>query len=333
MFAPPPPGDSHSDDPVRLADWVEINLLTGEETSVSMTSLADELVSIPPDDARDSESRFEYDVLESSDEISGRAGYREAAEQNAEAAFLELSEREGWLSDHYPVEIDGEVASLRNQLPARDVYRFLVLLRSRQLYPGALKDDGKDAGRLFEELVKHAIGAYSGSEPHSHVRFGLAGGSRGDGLPRSLACAVRELSQRMFERPGQVSNSQQGDFKADAVAWKPFGDGRSGQLVLICQATISEGDWTREEPANRWTDRQPPDSRLILFFARPITAVAFPETLSLTPTDVLEGLPFSSIPFDRLRLLSVLLDDDLPCNLRDSIRDWTHEMQGRLPAW
>ena len=78
----------------------------------------------------------------------------------------------------------------------------------------------------------------------------------------------------------------------------------------------------RDEPANRWTDRKPPDERLIRFFARPLTAVAFPETLSLTPTDTLDGLVFSSVPFDRLRLLSVLRDEDLPSDLRERMKEW-----------
>lgn len=333
MFAPPPLVDRSFHDPIRLADWVELNLLMEEESIVSITSVTDELAAIPPDDARDSESRFDYENPQSSDDEEMRPGFRETAEDNAEAAFLELSERASWLRDHYPVEIDGEVASLRQEMSTRDVYRFLVLLRSRQLYQGALEDDGIESGRLFEEFAKHALGAYTGSGPNNQVRFGVAGGSRGDGLSQPLAAAVQELSRRMFEKPGQVSISHQGDFKADAVAWKPFGDDRPGQLVLISQATISEGDWMHDEPANRWTDRKPPDTRLILFFARPITAVAFPETLSLTPPDMLDGLTFSSIPFDRLRLLSVLCDEDLPSDLREGMRMWGGEMRGRLPKW
>ena len=331
MFAPPPLSDKITDDPIRLADWVELNLLLDEEPVVSITSLTDELSSIPPDDARESESRFEYEDPETTDDGEMSPGYRETAEQNAEAAFAELSSRAGWLNGHYPLEIAGDVALLRERVSTRDVYRFLVLLRSRQMYQCALNDDGNQSGYLFEELVKHALGEYIGSEIHQRVRFGLAGGSRGDGLPKPLAEAVQELCKRMGEKPGQVTLSDQGDFKADTIAWRQFGDDHPGQLVLICQATISEGDWMQEEPANRWTDRKPPDTRLVLFFARPITAVAFPETLSLTPPEMLEGLTFSSIPFDRLRLLSVLSDEDLPSGLREDIEVWSNEMRCRLP--
>ena len=164
------------------------------------------------------------------------------------------------------------------------------------------------------------------------MRFGVAGGSRGDGLPPSLPDAVKDLSGRMFEELGDVPNSGVGDFRADAIAWTPFGDRRSGQLTLICQATISEKDWLRKEPPKRWTDRDPPSSRLIRFVARPVIAVAFPETLSLTPLDMILGATFSSIPFDRLRLLSVLHDRPLPIPLRERITQWVDTVVKRIPS-
>ena len=333
MFAPPLKSDKESHDPIRLADWVELNLLMEEEPVVSITVVADELASTPPDDSRDSEASFEYDDSESNDDGQLRSGFREMAEGSAEDAFIELSRRANWLGDHYPVEIKGDVASLRQETSARGIYNFLILLRSRQLYQGALGDDGAESGLLFEELVKHALGAYAGSSQLQRARFGVAGGSRGDGLSLPMTQAIQEVSLRMHEEPGKVLDSQQGDFKADAIVWNPFGDDLPGQLVLIGQATISEGDWLADEPAKRWTDRQPPDTRLILFLARPVTAVAFPETLSLTSPDVLDGLrlTFSSIPFDRLRLLSVLSDEDLPFDLRTGIEKWSQEMICRLP--
>ncbi len=318
MFAPPRPGDQPFHDAVRLADWVELNLLMEEEASLSIADVTDELADIPPDDSDDSERRS--------------SGYWESAERNAESAFTELRQRSEWLEDHYALEILRDVATPRNGVAPLDIYKFLVLLRARQLYPNELQDDGKESGLLFEELAKHAIGAYMGSKREHRVRFGVAGGGRGDGLPQPLGEAVGELSNRMFEEAGVVNSGDRGDFKADALSWKPFRDQRPGQLVLIGQATISEGRWVHDEPPpNRWTDRRPPDARLIRFLARPLTAVAFPETLSLTPPNTLQGLPFSSIPFDRLRLWEVLRDEILPEDLVKRINDWGSQVGARLP--
>ena len=324
MFAPPSPGHDASHDHIRLADWIELNLLLGEEPNLSVTDVTGELADAPPDDASDSEQRF-------AGEEQTHAGFWEAAEGKSEAAFTELSNRAAWLGGHYPVELDGDAALLRAEVSARDVYRFLVVVRARQMYDDALGDDGNDAAALFEELAKHALAAYAGSGPH-RVRFGLAGGHRGDGLPDPLPEAVEELRQRLHEEVGEVPSGAQGDYKADVVAWNPFGDELPGQLVMIGQATISEGDWMREEPAPRWTDRQPPARRLIRFLARPVTAVAFAETLSLTRPDTLRGLAetFTSVPFDRLRLASVLSDDDLPADLRADMNVWVTSMRDRL---
>lgn len=328
MFVVPQSALERAHDVIRLADWVELNLVMDEEAGMSIAQITGCLAEMPPDDARDSEFRYSY---ESEDDPSGelRPGFWEMAEERAESSFTELTERAAWLGDSYPMEIDAETVQLSEDPPGSDVYRFLMLLRARQLYPDAIEDDANVSGRLFESLVKHALGAYANTV--DRVRFGVAGGYRGSGLPDPLPDAVEALRRMMHEEPGSVPSGAEGDYKADAIAWKPFGDRRPGQLVVIGQATISEGDWTREKVARRWTDRQPPDSRLINFLARPVTVVAFPETLSLTPSEVLNGLVYSSIPIDRLRLASLLRDSDLPTDLRDEMNSCASDLGSRLP--
>ena len=320
MFSPPPPphvGQEH-ETTVRLGDWLELNLLMQEVTTLSIDDVNAELAGGPPDNADDAEDRSDL-------------GYWGNATQSTQAAFAELRGRATWLRNQYPIVIDGDTAQLAQGAVTQEIYGFLVLLRARQMYDSSIDDGGGKSGWLFEELVKYALGAYADSGPEHQVRFGVAGGARGDGLPQSLAGAVNELRDRMHERPGEVPNSGQGDYKADAIAWKPFGDGLPGQLVLIGQATISEGDWISDEPAPRWTVRTPPERRLVNWLARPMTAVAFPETLSLTPLTVLDGLTFQSIPLDRLRLLSVLCDHDLPTELRGQMQLWVENTKHGIP--
>ena len=330
MFTPPPPAKSPSHEPIRLADWVELNLLTEEEDVMSVDSVKAELAGGPPDVADDSETRS---PRENPDDPSGQSlpGYWNILEDATADAFSELSSRAGWLRDRYPVSIAGETAERNQGTATQNVYRFLILLRARQMYRHALGDDGSVSGLLFEELVKHALGAYIGARPENQVRFGVAGGARGDGLPNALDEAVRALSSRLHEPMGEVPSNSTGDFKADVVAWKPFGDRGSGQLTLIGQATITEGDWGQDEPASRWICRRPSRPRLIEWVARPVTAVAFPETLSLTSSTTLHGLSFSSIPFDRLRLLEVLRDQELPKELAEGMRQWGDGVIAGIP--
>ena len=330
MYAAPSPNDDPLQDSIRLADWIELNLLTEEEGSISISSVVGELADSPPDDSDDSEQRYDQEVSSFRDDGQTRRGYLEDAEDKAEAAFSELSTRAAWLDDCYPLEIESDAVVLDHSKETILLYRFLVLLRARQLYRGAMGDDGEEAGFLFEELVTHALGAYIRSGPSHRVRFGVAKNSRGGGLSLPIDQALQELSSQMFEDLGTVPASAKDDYKADAVAWSPFGDSRPGQLVLIGQAKISEGVWPQSEPAPRWADRNRPQDQLIRFVARPITAVAFPETLSLTSREKLIGLNFSSIPLDRLRLLKILHSESLPSSLLERMSVWAREMMARL---
>lgn len=318
MLSLPPTDKNQHEVHIRLADWVEINLVVGDEPVVSVTDLTAALTADPPDSADDSETRERF-----SDE----------AEQLADEAFAELGERAKWLTESYPLAIDGGIATVRDAVSNLDLWRFVALLRARQLYPGNLGDDGVDSGELFEELTSHAVGAYIGAGLEERIRFGVAGGRRGGGLPQQLRDAIPALSALMHERPGASPTRNGGDYKADVIAWRPFGDKRGGQTVMIGQATISEGKWMQKEPARKWTDSQTGVVRAINFIARPLTAVAFVETLSTVPDDTLNGLPpsFSSVPFDRLRLLSVLSEGDLPQQLQSDIASWVDKTIERLP--
>lgn len=330
MISTPPLGEGPSSDPIRLADWVEANLMTGEEDVVSVSSLADALGDVPPDDSDESEQRNDQEGDSDRDDNEPRHGFWGDAEGTAEAAFQELAERASWLGSHYAIAVEKDVATLRQDSCASDLYRFLVFLRARQMHQGALGDDGEESGFLFECLTKHAVGAYIGAEQENRIRFGLAGGARGGGLPFSIHDAIEKLSDMLSEESGTVPAGAQGDFRVDVVAWKPFGDSRSGQLVALCQSTITEGRWHRAEPATKWTARLRPDARLIRFLAQPITAVAFPETLSLTSLTTLNGLDVSSVPMDRLRLVSLLCDHDIPIALLDRINAWSSGFSKRL---
>ena len=330
MYAVPSAGHDPSHDPIRLADWVELNLLTGEETSVSVTSVADELGDIPPDDSNQSEQRSDQDDEPVRDDGQARKGYWDDAERKAEEAFGELGSRSQSLGSCYPITLVGDAALMEDSSGMIEVYRFLVLLRARHLYSEALDDDGEESGFLFEEFVTEALGAYLNTGPDHRVRFGVAKNSRGGGLPLSAKEAVEELSWRMHEDPGMVPDDASGDYRADAITWKPFRDGIPGQLVLIAQAKISEGEWMDHEPANRWTDKRPPENRLVRWVARPLTAVAFPETLSLTKREILGGSNFSSIPFDRLRLLSAIHTKPLPEDLLQRMRIWSSTIVSKL---
>ena len=48
MYQPPELTRNISHYPIRIADWIELNLITEEESSLSVDSVTDELADSPP---------------------------------------------------------------------------------------------------------------------------------------------------------------------------------------------------------------------------------------------------------------------------------------------
>lgn len=332
MYDRPSPGktSSEEEESIRIADWIELNLLTNEEPSVSVAEITAIIAADPLDDSKAAEHRFDYpDDLDDLDPPNEHAGYWQQAEHAAELAFGELRQRSMWFGPSYPLTLRNGVASASSSFDSDTVASFLTLLRSRHLYHRALNDDGEVAGRLFEDLLPHALRHYLGTTADSSIRFGVSGGSRGGGLPLQVDEALDQLSLQMHEPRGELSKSQsRGDYAGDAVAWKALGDTHRGKLVVVGQATISERKWTEKLPSPKWQS-----GGLIKFLPRPTIVVAFVESISLTSKAWLDGQPatFSVLPLDRFRILWILRDHDIPDSLQKQMEEWTAEMLERLP--
>jgi len=295
---------------VHRADWVEIQLASNGVPSVSIDEFTDYLREEPADYSDD-------------EERSGDDGKWSAARRLAEEAFEEIRARAGWLGDRYPIQFEElEVISWSGGVSS-SLYQFLALLRAKQMLGGAMSGGTPDPGLLFEELVTHATKAYVGGLA---VRFGVADGHRGAGLPIDLPDAIDEMARRMHEMPTGLVTTGAGDMRADSIAWRPFGDRRAGQLTMVAQATITEGEWQMKQIPSKWED-----GRLIQFVANPLPAVAFVESMSLYSMDIFRGGDFRSVPFDRLRIVSLLTDDAIKPGILQGMKDWTFWAIGKLP--
>ena len=330
MYEPPKQAAISAEEPIRMADWIELNLLTQEESSVSVSDVTANIAGDPPDESATSEHRDDFpEDPEDPDPSTLNTGYWQAAETAAELAFIEMGQRSSWLGTRYPLVLDGDTVTVDASFDSNGIAAFLTLLRSRHLYYRALEDDGVRAGLLFEELLPYVLRRYLGTSEAKAVRFGVAGGSRGDGLPLETDAALDALSQRMNEPRGHLTGLPNGDdLGADSVAWRPFQDPFRGKLTTVGQATISERKWTKKQPSPKWKS-----GRLIRLLTPPTTVVAFVESVSLTSNALLDGLgkQFSSLPLDRFRMLFFLHDHDVPCSLRNRIERWSAQMRARLP--
>ena len=326
MYAPPAHPREYGEAPIRVADWIEVNLLTAEEPLLSVTSVAQAMVADPPDKSAQGEHRNDYS--EDLGNEQEEEGYWQTANFIAEMAFKELRNRAVSYSDRYPIVSDGEIAEPNSSFDSPEIATFLSLLRSRHLYERARQDDGVVAGELFEKLLPYALQRFIDTSEKCSIRFGIAGGSSGNGLPVEVKSRLDEIAKRMNEAKGILGDTKKvGDWGCDAIAWRPFPDQEPGQLTVVGQATISEDKWYKKKPSPKWQSR-----RLIGFLARPAVAVGFVETISLNERVMLhvQGDPGVPIPLDRLRLLFLLRDSDLPQSLHGRMKKWSQEMQTKL---
>ena len=80
MYAPPAKASTSLEDPIRIADWIELNLLTQETSVVSIDDATSAIATDPPDASATSEHRQDYpDDLGDLDPVELREGYWEEA--------------------------------------------------------------------------------------------------------------------------------------------------------------------------------------------------------------------------------------------------------------
>ncbi|MDE2759000.1 MAG: hypothetical protein OXH90_01715 [Paracoccaceae bacterium] len=304
---------------IIYADWVELNILTQKMDSLSLSDVIASIAKNPLDNSESSEHR-----LDSEDS----AGYWQSAEDTAESAFSEIKQRICWYGDRYPLRSERDLITASPSYDSNTVAKFLILLRSRHFYQCALGDDGNMAGQLFEELLPHILKCLLGINCDTAIRFGVAGGSRGNGLPNDTNDALTELSRKMNLSRGNLSNIRKdADLGADSIAWKPLGDSLCGKLITIGQATISEGEWIHKDPSPKWGN-----GRLFSSMLKPTIVASFVESISLTKNSQLNGLLSTKpkILLDRFRILFILKDTDIPSDLLNRMDEWSETMLHRI---
>ena len=295
MFQTPPA----SADPTDLADWLEVAALTADQGRSSIQDLVAAIRSIGS-----------VDALADSGELIGEqpldalvASEEDRLEPLADAAFHQIAIREECLGEGYPFEIGG---ALKAKTGAQDsVYSFLAaatLLGSRS------RAASENLASLFEDLSREALVRYlGGRESVRGLGFGFP---RVDG-PKGFYDAVNALCKQMGEGLGCRATKQEAagikDSKLDVVAWIPFGDSRTNQLIVFGQCSTGR-NWRHklnellpESFCKLWLMEQPASTPSSAFFVpRHIEERHWPEA----------AVGSQRILFDRLRLASWLSEMD-----------------------
>ena len=110
-----------------------------------------------------------------------------------------------------------------------------------------------------------------------------------------------------------------GDDGVDVIAWKPFGDNRSRQLVILAQCALGR-DWAKkrsELELKVWDNH-------IRWDTGPVKAFSVPFAIDTGGTWA-ETATRGGVVLDRTRLTSILASGDLQAAFRKKISKWCAE--------
>jgi hypothetical protein len=293
----PPPGAGRED----RADWLELRAL-GRRHLASMEDLLQALRTSP---------------------ASGDADTRGlAAELGAADAFAELHDRRQACFHGYPFRLAGEVLDAPRNVGFAP-YTFLLLL---SVFGAAAGPSDLDGASLFEEVCAEAGMAYLGGRRLGARSIVFGAPRRGE--PAGFRAAVDSLCEAIGEGGGCRSRLRlrhQRDAKLDVVVWRPFPDGRAGQVIGFGQCATGRG-W----PA-KLQELQP----------RAFGALWLREPLAVEPLRMFfvpfrvdpgrwEEASFSGgVLFDRCRIAAHAAE--LPPAVRERCRAWSrHVIRTRL---
>ena len=167
----------------------------------------------------------------------------------------------------------------------------------------------RKTAKLFERMTAVAVKKYLCGDA---VVFGwpVEAGGRS-----SIKDRVRELAGRLNERFAEPPRAEYKDRGVDVVGWKPFGEPRSNQIVVLLQCAAGQ-DWrykTTELPIGSW-------EQYIRWAHNPITAFAVPCIIS----DALwhDVSREAGILFDRVRIINLISHETLDNSLEKELARW-----------
>lgn len=221
-------------------------------------------------------------------------------EASLSLAFTEIRRRRKIGGALYPYEAGG--AGVKRHETANRAYDFLLAC-SLDDAPYRQSRDWNAVVRLFEQLSVAALSKLFGPDTKA-LRFGYpADAPRPGPFAEALAWLADELGYAVG--PGRVSPSDQ-DAGVDAVAWRPFADGRTGFPVVMAQCTLQREYETKGSDIvlSRWRS-------LLSLRQDPMTALVVPFSLG-SSLDVWEEANFTvDLVLDRFRICELLSTVDL----------------------
>jgi len=191
---------SDTNDPIVLADWLELVALTASDHNSSQADLEREL---------------------------NRLGV-EGADSICSEAMTELEMRISAAGQGYPFTFSGTLLELRGKWQSYTPYVFCLLLSFCD--DAQRKVTNVQHEVLFEKLCCIAAKEYIGGDVRrfGHPRDGV---EMPAGFVEALKGLCREVCEWSCSHVGRTHSAKDGGL--DLVAWKPFPDRRIGKLILF----------------------------------------------------------------------------------------------------
>ena len=173
---------------------------------------------------------------------------------------------------------------------------------------------GAEAGagpitKLFERLTSEAVKRYLSGEAN------VFGWPTEEGTQASIKTRIIEVSNRLNEKFAESPAEKYKDRGLDVIGWKPFGEKRSSQIVVLlqCAAGINWRKKTMDLPMRAW-------EQYIHWACNPIKAFAVPCIISSREWhDVSKE---AGILFDRIRILNLLQEGEIDEDLGNELEVW-----------
>jgi hypothetical protein len=223
------------------------------------------------------------------------------AEHQVASALKVIERRSAILKEKYPFEIN-DYAVVFHAERLNSGYTYLLAI-SRPSYTAAWQSQSptQEESDLFEDFVATVLKVYLGSSSHA-LAFGWPSKL---GRPQEFHKAVEWLAAKMGIEPGNAYRPpRRKDGGVDVVAWKGFGDKRSGFPIYLVQCTLQKDflSKSRDIDLRLWAGWLEMDRD-------PLAILAVPKTIP--PGELWNEISANAIVMDRIRLTEY-------CNFKNS---------------
>ena len=263
--------------PVRFADWAELQVLYKERNGVSLESIRTEV---------DVEGLVEGDISDDfimADEVS---------QSLVAETVREIQRRIAHGGKGYPFRLSADGLELRPGAHRKTPYAFCLMVSDRDYY-----SQSDPAPRLFEHIASEALRSY------------LQGKSFRFGAPKpapeqQILTALKSLSEQTGDQllsTYPVKGTDK-DLGLDVVGWKDFHDGMTSKVLVYMQCATGE-DWIGKKgdldlgTGGVW-------NQVVRWTTPPVKAMAIPYVIP--PGDDWRRATPGLLFMDRLRIASLL---------------------------